>query len=260
MAEVKALRISVVSYLNSKPFINGLKKAQFNRSIEIIEDIPSVCAEKLLTGKAEIGLVPVAALPSLKKHRIISDYCIGADGEVSSVLLLSDVPLDEIKTILLDYQSRTSVMLTRVLAKNHWKISPAWEKTSEGYEAKINSGIAGVVIGDRALLLKNKFKYAYDLSQEWKNLTGLPFVFACWVSNCELESKFLTDFNEALKDGLKRIPEISELEKSSVLSAEVIRDYLTHSIDFNLNEEKRQALKLFLKMADELNMAEISKA
>ena len=112
-------RISIVNYLNSKPFIYGLKDFQFSEATSIEEDIPSVCADKLINGKADIGLVPVAALPLIPLHTIISDYCLGADGKVGSVLLLSEVPLNEVEYVLLDYQSRTSVMLCRILYKTY---------------------------------------------------------------------------------------------------------------------------------------------
>ncbi len=247
------IRISIVSYLNSKPFINGLKKVKFNLPVEISEDIPSICAEKLLGGKADIGLIPVSILSRLKNYSIISDYCIGADGAVNSVLLLSEVPLKEIKTILLDYQSRTSVLLARVLAKKFWNINPKWEETSSDYEKNINANKAGVVIGDRALLMKKKFPYVYDLSAEWKLFTGLPFVFACWVSLLDLEKDFLYDFNNALKNGLSSIKEIAKKECSSEISEEEISNYLTQSIDYNLNEPKMKALQLFLEMAKEVN-------
>src|SRR6185369_11597556 len=115
-------------------------------------------------------------------HHIISDYCIGADGDVGSVLLLSDVPMSEIKNVLLDYQSRTSVTLAQVLADKYWRIKPRWTDAKENYERDIKGTTAGVVIGDRTFALKNKFKYTYDLSGEWKIFTGLPFVFACWVA------------------------------------------------------------------------------
>lgn len=253
MAGQFPVRISIVSYLNSKPFIYGLKNTKFNFPVEISEDIPSICAEKLLGGKADIGLIPISILPRLKNYSIISDYCIGADGAVNSVLLLSEVPLKEIKCILLDYQSRTSVLLARVLAKKFWNINPEWEETSSDYEKNISAEKAGVVIGDRALLIKNKFTYVYDLSAEWKLFTGLPFVFACWVSLLELDKDFLSNFNDALKNGLSSIKEIAKKECSSDISEEEISNYLTKSIDYNLNEPKMKALHLFLEMAKEVN-------
>lgn len=246
------IRISIVSYLNSKPFINGIKKMKFNLPVEISEDIPSICAEKMLGGKADIGLIPVSILPRLKNYSTISDYCIGADGAVNSVLLLSEVPLKEIKSILLDYQSRTSVLLARVLAKKFWNINPKWEETSFNFEKNISTETAGVVIGDRALLIKNKFPYIYDLSAEWKLFTGLPFVFACWVSLLELEKDFLFDFNYALKNGLNSINDIAKKENSTDFSEAEIIQYLTKSLDYNFDERKKKALKLFLQMANEI--------
>ena len=153
------ISISVVSYLNSKPFIYGLRSANFNVEVEIMEDTPTICAEKLLNGQADIGLIPVAVIPQLKEHFIISNYCIGADGNVNSVMLFSEVPLEKIKTILLDYQSRTSVLLTQLLAKKFWNINPKWQTTSTEYEKQIHGETAGIVIGDRALFLKNKLNY-----------------------------------------------------------------------------------------------------
>lgn len=241
-------RISVVSYLNSKPFIYGLRNASFENEVEIYEDIPSVCADKLIRGEADLGLVPVAALPFLKNYHIISDYCIGADGPVSSVLLLSEVPLEKIKTILLDYQSRTSVMLTKVLAEKLWKIKPQWKQTSPNFENTIGDETSGVVIGDRALQIKNKFKYCYDLSAEWKKLTGLPFVFACWVSTGLTDKRFVLEFNNALKSGISRIDEIARKESNEFISENEIRKYLTECIDFNLDEKKKEAMTLFLDL------------
>ena len=252
MVENSKIRISVVSYLNSKPFIYGLRNATFKNEVDIIEDSPFVCAQKLLNGNAEVGLVPVAVLPQLKEHFLISEYCIGADGDVTSVILFSEVPLEKIKTILLDYQSLTSVLLTRILAKKFWNISPKWKETTADYEKQIVSETAGIVIGDRALKMKNKFSFEYDLSAEWKKFTNLPFVFACWVSMRELETNFLTDFNKALENGLSKINEIAKNETSIQLSEKEIKHYLTECIDYKFDQQKKIALDLFLKFSREI--------
>ena len=118
---MQKLRISAVSYLNSLPFVYGIKNSGFLKNIELSLDVPSVCADKLISGKADIGLVPVAAIPLIKNARIVSDFCIGADGKVQSVLLISRKPLQEIQKVYLDLESRTSVGLAKVLAKEYWK-------------------------------------------------------------------------------------------------------------------------------------------
>ncbi len=252
VASTPLIRISVVSYLNSKPFIYGLNNSDLKHSIEIQEDMPSICAEKVISGQVQIGLIPVAVLPEIVNHKIISDYCIGANGIVNSVLLLSHVPLNEIKTILMDYQSRTSVLLTKILSKFYWNILPNWEQTAIDYEKNILGNTAGVVIGDRALLLKNKFKYSYDLAAEWKKYSGRPFVFACWVSNIELDKKFISDFNGALQFGLNNIPLISVNEKTNEFSENEISDYLNNSIDYTFDEAKQEAMTYFLELTKKI--------
>lgn len=240
------LTVSVVSYLNSLPFIYGLEHYAFSQKIELQKDIPSICAEKLLSGKADIGLVPVAILPLMKSYHIVSDYGIAADGNVDSVLLLSNVPLEKIETVQLDYQSRTSVNLVKILAKQLWNINPVWENAAEGFEAGIGKqNTAAVVIGDRALLLKDKFNYVYDLAGEWKKMTGLSFVFACWVSANELDKGFKRQFNEALKLGLDNIPQVLAQLKGSV--AVFAPQYLQKNIKFELTEPEKQGLELFLR-------------
>ena len=243
------IRISAVSYLNSIPFVYGIRKKMDPGTYRLDLDIPSVCAEKLLNGKVDIGLVPVAVLPLMKEYHIISDHCIGADGKVRSVMLYSHVPLTEIKSILLDEQSRTSVMLTRILAKKFWMIGPQWIAGKEGHEKEIKNDMGGVVIGDRTFVLENKFPFAYDLAEEWKKFTGLPFVFACWVSNRELPAGFKRSFNEALSfglhDKLKAVKTMQDLPASMT----VIMDYLENYISYPFDEHKRKALELFLQHA-----------
>jgi len=249
---MKKIKISAVNYLNSKPFIYGLLNSEIKNEIDLQLDIPSVCADKLEGNKVDIGLVPVAILPELEEHHIISDYCIGSDGEVSSVLLLSDVPLDEIKSIHLDYQSRTSVLLAQVLAEKFWKIKPQWVDAEEGYEAKIRGTVAGVVIGDRTFSLKNKFSYVYDLSAEWKKFTQMPFVFACWVSNKNLPQDFIQRLNDALSFGLSKREKVADNYKNEHQISFDVKDYLENKISFVFDESKKGALNLFLNYANEL--------
>ena len=209
-------------------------------------DIPSVCAEKLLKNEVDIGIVPVAIIPLLKEAHILSDYCIGAVGAVNSVVLYSCVPLNEIEFIELDYQSRTSVMLTKILAKNFWKINPQWVNAEKNYENNISEKRAGVVIGDRTFALKDKYPFTFDLSEEWMKFTGLPFVFACWVANKKLPEKFIFEFSEAIKYGVNHRKElIEELQKNNSYPTDVSH-YLMKSISYDLDASKKKALDLFL--------------
>lgn len=253
------IKISCVSYLNSKPFIFGLQHSEIKNEIDLQLDIPSECARKLEENEADIGLVPVAALQEMDEYHFISDYCIGADGEVGSVLLASDVPLQQIQNILLDYQSRTSVVLAQVLAEKFWKINPQFHDTKANYENIIGGTTAGIIIGDRTFSMKSKFKYIYDLAHEWKLFTNLPFVFACWVANKDIDRGFVKRLNEALRYGLMNSETVvNEFKKESGADIDV-KDYLENKISYAFDERKKFAMELFLTYANEIAENEVMK-
>jgi chorismate dehydratase len=197
----------------------------------------------LLNDEIDVGLVPVAIIPEMKEHYIISDYCIGSVGEVSSVCLFSEVPLNEIETILLDYQSRTSVALLKVLIQEYWKINVAFENTSGDYQSKICGTSAGLVIGDCALVQRQISPYIFDLGAEWKNFTRLPFVFAAWVSNKKLDESFITEFNNANEVGLNNLEKVVANNPFKVYD---LHNYYKECISFDLDENKKKDLELFL--------------
>ena len=241
------LKISAVSYLNTIPFIHGLKQSELIKTIDLQLDYPSICADKLINGTVDLALVPVAVIPKLKEAYIISDYCIGANGAVDTVCLYSDVPIEEIESIALDYQSRTSVALLRVLLKEYWQLNPELKKANVGFEDNIKGKHAALVIGDRAFALNTKHAYIYDLSAIWKEMTGLPFVFAAWVANTKLPKDFIVSFNKALEKGLSNIDKALALEGDSYPNCKNPEDYLNNKISYNLDIEKQKGMELFLR-------------
>ena len=241
------LKISAVSYLNTIPFIHGLKQSELIKTIDLQLDYPSICADKLINGTVDLALVPVAVIPKLKEAYIISDYCIGANGAVDTVCLYSDVPIEEIESIALDYQSRTSVALLRVLLKEYWQLNPELKKANVGFEENIKGNHAALVIGDRAFALNTKHAYIYDLSAIWKEMTGLPFVFAAWVANKKLPQDFIISFNKALEKGLSNIDKALALEGDSYPNCKNPEDYLNNKISYNLDVEKQKGMELFLR-------------
>ena len=244
----RKIRVGAVSYLNTKPLIYGFEQGMMDNDIELHFDYPANIAAMLLNDETDIGLIPVAVIPKLKEHHIISAYCIGCDGEVASVCLFSEIPINEIKTILLDYQSRTSVALLKVLLKEHWKIAPELVATTAGYENNIAGNTAALVIGDRALRQRKKSKYIYDLGTAWKELTGLPFVFAAWIANKKMTDEFVSSFNTATGLGMQHIDEIVA---ANPLDEYSLHEYYTKNISYQLTEEKRKGLELFLKKITE---------
>lgn len=241
------IKISAVSYLNTKPFLHGLELSSVRNKILLTQETPAQCAQKLLNNAIDIGLVPVAVIPQLKNPQIVSPFCIGANGKVKTVCLFSQVPLEEINTIYLDYQSRTSVLLVQVLMKEYWKKEVTFLPALEGYENAIHQNIAAVIIGDRAIANLGKYAYEYDLAEAWQQHTGLPFVFAAWVSNKEIDQGFLDDFNAALQIGLSNRNQLLAQYETYNSAFFSVKEYWNTNIQFELDSDKKQALELFLK-------------
>jgi len=237
------IRISAVSYTNTKPFLYGIQHSDVINKIELSLDIPSDCAQKLIDDKVDIGLIPVAAILSLPRWEIVSDYCIGATGPVNSVFIFSNCEAKDIQTLQLDPQSRSSNNLARVLLKNYWKADHQIIENAPDYTTSTNPKTAFVQIGDRTFGKKDQYKYVYDLAEEWQKFTGLPFLFAAWVANKPIDPDFMTEFNAAMKFGLEHRAEL--LKELPTRPDFDLEDYLMHKLDFNLTEDKRKALHLF---------------
>ena len=246
--EKEKVKISVVSYLNSIPFVFGLEKSS-NEQLEISKDIPSECASKLIDGRVDIGLIPIAMIGNVPNAEIISDYCISGNGKVASVLLVSNIPVEEIKTVYLDQQSRTSVALAKILMRDYWKKEVVWlEENDDFLHSKNNEAI--VIIGDRALKNYRQYKYVYDLSEHWKNHTGLPFVFACWVANKKISDELISVLNDAFKNSFLQIDTYCDniITESDIPG----RDYLTKYIQYKLTDDARKGMNLFLDLLKSL--------
>ncbi len=244
------IKITAVSYLNTIPFVYGLQQTNIKDQIDLSLDYPAECARKVISGEFDFGLIPVAAIPSIPLYNIVSDFCIGAEGPVRTVVLMSNCPIDSIDQIYLDYQSRTSVVLVKVLAHNLWNIAPEWSAfTPEHTVDDIDPYDGLVIIGDKVFEHESHFKYKYDLAVEWRRLTGLPFVFAAWAANKPIEDTFIRSFNEALRSGVNSIAKSIDMYPPLKLSKVEAEYYLTNNISFDFNDEKRKALKLFWSLA-----------
>ncbi len=251
-------RVSIISYLNSKPFLYGLQNHSVINDINLSLDIPSKTVAKLAFNQADVGLIPVGGLEDLDKYRIFSDYCIGAVGKVRTVVLASEVPVDEVDTVLMDYQSRSSVLLAKVLAKFYWKKEFHWENTCNNFQnVSIKGKTAGVVIGDRVFEVEKRYPYCYDLSEEWMKFTGLPFVFAVWVATSELPKQFEEQFNKALEFGVNSLDEVARIETKKYPDVN-INDYFTNNINYPLDEKKRAGMNKFLELAKKLEPVELA--
>lgn len=238
------IKVGIVNYLNTAPLIYGLENSPVKNDIELVPDYPSNLARDLVEGTIDIGLVPVAVIPRLKKWWLVGDHCIGAEGAVASVCIFSEVPIQHIRRILLDYQSRTSVELAKILLREYWKLDVELIHTEKGFETDIKDDTAAVIIGDRSLRQRKVSAYIYDLAEVWKAHTGLPFVFAAWVSNKELDKDFIKAFNDANAYGVQHISEVIATLDNNLFDLE---DYFRSYISYQMDERKKKGLEKFLE-------------
>lgn len=238
------IKLAAVEYLNTIPFIKSIEQSGLSDSVEFTLDYPSRCAEYFRDGHADLALVPVGALHEFSNYRIVTDYCIGCNGKVATVLLVSENPVQDLNAVFLDYQSRTSVRLIQILMRDYWRKNISFSRAEKGYEKEIKGGVGGLIIGDRAFNASREFPYVYDLGECWKKMTGLPFVFAVWVCNAGLNSEILFKLNEAFSLGLSNLGALNI--RSEVLSLERIEKYFSENIDYFFDEKKWLAMKKFL--------------
>lgn len=237
-----------MSYLNTKPLLYGINRSPVMANIDLTIDYPSRIATMLLRDEIDMGLVPVAIIPFMKEYHLNTGYCIGSVGPVASVCIFSETPIESVEEVLLDYQSRTSVQLAKVLLKEYWKVNPVLTNAPKDFRDHIKGRTAGVVIGDRALEQRKISPYVYDLGEAWMALTGLPFVFAAWISNKPIDDDFLSRFDQANKEGLEHI---AEVVRENPYAAFDLNEYFTRHLDYRFDDAKRAGLERFLQYLQE---------
>ena len=249
ITQLSKIRVGIVNYLNTKPLLYGLEKPPVSELIEMVGDYPARLAQMLINGEIDVGLVPIAVLPTLEEYYIVGEYCIGAEGEIASVALFSEVPMTDIKKVYLDYQSLTSVALLKWLMKEYWGINPEIVVAiNEDYRQEIKGTTAGLVIGDRAFEQRKISTFIYDLGSEWRSITGLPFVFAAWVSTRQLPEEFIKLFDVANAKGLQHIDEIVADEAFALYD---LKKYYSLHLSYRLDKRKREGMPYFLQVIKE---------
>jgi chorismate dehydratase len=255
------INIAAVSYFNTAPFVKGLETEFEPDEINIHLVPPSLCVKLFCTGTVDVALVPVGALPDLapdshppQDWAILDGYCIGAQHAIDSVFLFSELSLEKLATIYLDSHSRTSNALLRILAAYFWNRKYQYLASPKHWE-KIHDTVGGVVIGDKAVALKNKFRYAYDLASEWFRFSQLPFVFAVWLVRPNKVSDYdIKRVSESFAKGVanKLFWAMQEAAKFGY-SPEAAQSYYQKYLHFNLEEPQKNAIKRYLALLGDLD-------
>ncbi|MDB4285744.1 menaquinone biosynthesis protein [bacterium] len=254
------LNITLVSYINTRPFIDGIMKEFSESEVKLTLVPPADCAQELQDGNCDVALVPVGAIKDFENIAILPNYCLGADGDVESVFILAHSPIQELDTILLDRHSRTSNGLAKILCKHHWNQTVDFIQPDGPNFDKIEGSTGGVVIGDKAIKIRNQFPYAYDLSGAWKSMTGLPFTFAVWAYRPEkIDQWQQSRLNEAMRKGAANVRE-SALHWAAFygIDPEFAVHYLEKDMDYRFDADKHKAMRLYLQLLD--NQADLPHA
>jgi len=244
--------IAMVSYKNTLPFLYGFKhKDGAEAAFDLSLYNPALCAKAYLDGKVDISLVPAAFLQSVPGAKVITDYCIAADGPVNSVCLLSNTPIHNITQVILDDHSITSNALVKILCRELWEIAPNYTKKDVSLGYNLTDKSSGVVmIGDKVFEFESQFRYKYDLAEHWKKMTNLPFVFAVWIANESVPQESIDQLNAILTLGVNNIDTIVEDLSNQGLDYET---YLKFNLKYNFTDEYKQGLKMYLDLIPQMS-------
>ncbi len=256
---MKSINVASVSYLNSYPFVFGLRNYKDAQGIfNLCLCKPAVCADVFSKNKADIAIIPIAALPYLNmSYSVITKYCIGAVNSVATVMLYSHIKIEDVDKIIVDSDSLTSYNLIKILADNYWHIKPDIQQQKITGKELFPKKTALLAIGDKCFQMGQRYAYTYDLFDMWHNLTGLPFVFAVWVANSKVDKKTLNLFEQALEYGInnKDLAVKLFIADNDIETDRKYFNYINQNISYDFDAKKKEAKDLFLKfMSKNMNV------
>ena len=235
------MKVALVEFLNAVPLYYALKKNIVENDFEFVSAVPSECARLLFTKKVDVSNASIVEYVNSEDYLLLPDGCISTASRVKSVVLFLKKPLKQVKVVKLDRNSKTSVALTKVLFRFKYNLSVdyVWDGEAD----------CELVIGDNALKrLKKSNEAVVDLAKEWFEMTGLPFVFAAWITNRKLSADTVEKFIQAKEIGKQLINNICE-ESRNLVDYDECKKYLTENIQYDLTNEKLKAIEEFLKLA-----------
>jgi chorismate dehydratase len=255
------LRISAISYLNTAPLMWDFEHTDVGRQFDMSYTVPSACARALAEGTADIGIIPAAAYAQIPGLQVLPDVAIASRRAVRSILLVSKLPIEKIRSVALDTSSLTSVALTKVLFEKWLGGGRTYTAMAPDVEKMLAACDAGLIIGDPALKIDRAQYHTLDLAEEWIRYTGKPFVFAFWAvrgvalreadASVDLGAIFGDSRDHGLKssslDGIAR----EWAPRLGIREADV-HAYLTENIHYHLDAGCLEGLQLFYRYAAEI--------
>lgn len=262
---MRRLRISAISYLNTAPLMWDFDHGEAAKDFDIFYSVPSSCAAALREGTGDIGIIPAIAYNNIPGLVIIPEVAIAARGPVRSILLVSKVPLEKVRTVATDNSSLTSVALTRVLFSKWWGGGREFRSLPPQLPTMLRECDAALIIGDPALKVDRSRYQVLDLAEEWRRLSGKPFVFAFWAvrETALAEMKPGLDLGpifQASRDHGLQPPALEEIaqewSRRLQLTAAEVKSYLTTNIYYQLDQDCLEGMDLFFRYAAECGAVE----
>ena len=281
------LRISIVQYLNTAPLVCGFTNGPLQRKYELSFTVPSLCAEALRSGAADIAIIPAIEYQRIDDLVVLPDLAIASKERVRSLLLITKRPIEQVRSIALDQSSRSTQALTRILCAEHWKICPQLFEAAPDIRGMLERTDAAMLIGDPALRISiateeegrpgiygqticqgatvgitgTEILYVYDLVSEWKRFSGLPAVLAIWAARRDVVTpEVAADFAASREFGMQRLAEIAlDAAREMDLPVKTLESYLRENIDFTFDEANQQGLELYFQHAARLGLISSAK-
>ena len=252
--------IAASSYLNAAPLCYSFVYGEQRDRCEFLSDAaPARCAEMLAEGRADAALIPAIEYQRIAGLKVAPGACVGSKREVRSVLVASRVPLEQIRTVALDNSSRTSAALIQIILKHFCGVEASYRQSPPKLADMLETNDAALIIGDPAMLIDRSSLHVYDLAEEWRKHTDLPFVFAFWAIRAKSTSwpgsskgseEGRIDFNAAKVEGLAQAEQLAEIYgKRLGLASSDLFSYLTENISYDLDEECLRGLRLYYDLA-----------
>ena len=271
-----------MQYLNTEPLVWGFTNGPLAGKYDLSFTVPSQCAEALRAGAADIAIIPAIEYQRIPGLVVLPDLAIASQNRVRSLLIVAKKSIEQVGSIALDRSSRSTQALTRILAAEHWKISPEFFETEPDLGAMLQTADAALLIGDPALRISVAIEkkstvspqgravcqaatlgipgaeifHVYDVVGEWRTYSSLPAVMAVWAARPEVVStELLADFTASRDFGLNQIAAISlHAARELELPQPELESYLRQNIDFSLGEENRRGLERYFHEAARLGL------
>jgi chorismate dehydratase len=254
--------IAASSYLNAAPLWYSFLYGEQKSHCTLVSDVAPVrCAQLLAERRAEAALIPVIEYQRQADLLIAPGACVASKSQVYSVVLACRVPLTDVRSVALDTTSRTSAALVEIIFSRFYNLTPEYRTAAPRIQEMLETSDAALIIGDPAMMIERQGLHVYDLAEEWRKHTGLPFVFAFWALRRDAAQMFApgdarrVDFRAARREGIAHAEELAAIYSEQLgLPKNDLVSYLTKNIHYDLDDESLKALQLYYELAYECGL------